>query len=241
MHQVQICTVCTFAPTLVGVTETDTIAQGTEPVGRRELNKARTREAIIDALATLVRHTPIHRITVDQLAEAAGISRRTFFNYCASIPAVVSEVIGEHTAHLPAMIDAINPGASPFPAIRDIVATVGMPRELIEWMAAIHAHGCQDEPAAMTFERMIWADKSAWLNDELRARLPEDVDELYVATLSGTIMNTMSAATQIWVARRDPQSPVTQGDIDDFNHQVGRALAFAESGWTSPDGNVAGD
>lgn len=42
--------------------------QPTETLGRRELNKARTREAIVEALRALVGQQPIHKVTVDQLS-----------------------------------------------------------------------------------------------------------------------------------------------------------------------------
>lgn len=215
--------------------------QPTETLGRRELNKARTREAIVEALRALVGQQPIHKVTVDQLAERAGISRRTFFNYYAGIPAVVSEVIGDNTQGLADMITEIDTEQSPFVRLRGIIQTVGLPRELIEWMGLIHAHGCHDEPAAMTFERIVWADKATWLEDTLSARLPDGADELYVATLASTIMNTVATATRFWALRRDLTEPLDETAIADFNHQVDRALALAESGWTSPAGNVARD
>lgn len=220
---------------------TTTPATASEPLGRRELNKARTREAIVAALRALVEQQPIHKVTVDQLAERAGISRRTFFNYYGSIPAVVSEVIGDNTEGLADMITEIDTAQSPFVRLRAIVQTAGLPRELIEWMALIHGHGCHDEPAAMTFERIVWADKSAWLEETISSRLPADVDELYVATLANTIMNTVATATRIWALQRDLTDPLDEAAIADFNHQVDRALAFAESGWTTPAGNVARD
>ena len=41
-----------------------------ETVGRRELNKTRTRESVVEALRALVVHQPVEEITVDQLAQA---------------------------------------------------------------------------------------------------------------------------------------------------------------------------
>lgn len=210
---------------------TSTTAEG---LSRRELNKARTREAIVEALRTLVRDQPVHRVTVDQLADAAGISRRTFFNYYAGIPAVVSEVIGASTEHLADAVGALDPTVSPLRSLRELVDTVGLPTELIEWLALLNLHACADEPAAATFDRIVWAEKGAWLEDLLVQRLPHGAEPLYVATLATTIMNCFAAAERSWAAARDPGAPVDDPDVADFHRQLDRALAYAENGWAAP-------
>ncbi|MGA8045238.1 MAG: TetR/AcrR family transcriptional regulator [Dermatophilaceae bacterium] len=205
-----------------------------EPLGRRELNKARTREAIVAALRTLVRDQPVHRVTVDQLAEAAGISRRTFFNYYAGIPAVVSEVIGSSTEHLADGVGALDPSVSPIRPLRRLVAEVGIPTALIEWLALLNLHACADDPAAATFDRTVWAEKGAWLEHLLVERLPGGADPLYVATLATTIMNCFAAAERSWAAAREPGTPVDDNDVAQFHGQLDRALAYAEHGWAAP-------
>lgn len=212
----------------------DSARAPSEPMGRRELNKARTREAIIAALRTLVRDQPVHRVTVDQLAEAAGISRRTFFNYYAGIPAVVSEVIGSSTEHLADAVGALDPSVSPIHPLRRLVAEVGLPTELIEWLALLNLHACADDPGAATFERTVWAEKGAWLDDLLVERLPHGADPLYVATLATTIMNCFAAAERSWAAAREPGAPVDDRDVAEFHRQLDRALAYAEHGWAAP-------
>jgi AcrR family transcriptional regulator len=205
-----------------------------EGLSRRELNKARTREAIVEALRTLVRDQPVHRVTVDQLAETAGISRRTFFNYYAGIPAVVSEVIGSSTEHLADGVGDLDPSVSPLQPLRELVAEVGIPTGLIEWLALLNLHACADDPAAATFDRTVWAEKGAWLEELLVQRLPRGVDPLYVATLATTIMNCFAAAERSWAAARQPGAPVDDRDVADFHRQLDRALAYAEHGWATP-------
>ena len=211
---------------------TDTVE--TEPLSRRELNKVRTREAIVEALHGLLREQPVHRITVEQLADAAGISRRTFFNYYAGIPAVVSEIIGSSTAHLADALGGFEAGTSPMARLRETVRTVGIPVELVDWLALINCHACADDPAADAFERVVWAEKGAWLEGVLVERLPSGVDGLYVATLATTIMSCFAAAERAWAAERDPGSPVDPAGVDEFHRQLDRAFGYAESGWAAP-------
>ena len=59
---------------------------------RRELNKAATRQAISDSTLELLRSKGPGKFTVEDIAEAAGISRRTFFNYFSSTEAAIASV-----------------------------------------------------------------------------------------------------------------------------------------------------
>ena len=59
---------------------------------RRELNKAATRQAITDAALALLRSNGPGNFTVEDIADAAGISRRTFFNYFSSTEAAIAAV-----------------------------------------------------------------------------------------------------------------------------------------------------
>jgi AcrR family transcriptional regulator len=62
------------------------------PVSRRELNKAATRQSITDSTLALLRQHGPGNFTVEDIAEAARISRRTFFNYFSSTEAAIASV-----------------------------------------------------------------------------------------------------------------------------------------------------
>lgn len=49
--------------------------------GLRELKKAGTSQAIVDAAMELVRDRRFSDVSIDEIADAAGIGRRTFFRY----------------------------------------------------------------------------------------------------------------------------------------------------------------
>lgn len=204
--------------------------------GRRELNKERTREAIVAALRELVSRRPVDQVTVDQIAEAAGISRRTFFNYFPGVAALLSEIIGSHTERLADALGALAGDTPPIESVRELLRAVSLPVELLDWLAALNLHATDQgaSDSLLALERSIWADKGAWLEGELVRRLPAGTDELYVATLASTIMSCFAAAEQTWIAGRDPRAPVDASAVAAFHAELDRALAYASAGWAAP-------
>lgn len=55
-----------------------------EPVGRREANKRATRQALQDAAERLFAERGVLQTTVREIADAAGVTERTFFRYFRS-------------------------------------------------------------------------------------------------------------------------------------------------------------
>ncbi|QFG69391.1 TetR/AcrR family transcriptional regulator [Ornithinimicrobium pratense] len=202
-----------------------------EILTRREANKARTREAVAGALRTLLEQRPVHEITVDQLSEAAGISRRTFFNYYAGIPAVLSEVFAEYAADLLTHIDRDQLAHGPVQAMRGIVRPAVLPREFLGWLAVLNCHDNQDEEAFELVERAVWADMGRWLQDVLRDLMPPDTDPLYIATLAPSVMHSFAAAEAEWVQGLARLGNVTDTDILTFCEHLDRALAYLQAGW----------
>ena len=224
VHVVQVCTVCMLRRMLVGMTEAP-------PVGRRELNKARTREAILGSLRELVAQLPAEEVTVDQVAERAGISRRTFFNYFGSIAAALSAVFAEHAAGMISSLDPQQIRVDPLAALRRLVQAREIPPDFIGWLSDLNCHE-QGTDGQMLLERTVWADMAGWLREQLHDLLP-GADPLFVATLSSAVMSCFQAAEEAWADDPARPAPHTEADTAAVHDHLDRALALLASGWRS--------
>lgn len=207
----------------------DVVATTTVP-GRRELNKARTREAIVGALRELVAEAPAADITVEQLAERAGISRRTFFNYFGSISAVLTDIFAMHAAGMIAQLDPEQLVTDPIAALRHLVRTGGIPADFLAWLDDLNCHRTTDDDDLL--ERAVWADMAAWLREQLHTLRP-DVDPLFVATLASSVMSCFQAAEEAWIEDPGRPRPGTAADTAAFHDHLDRALGLLASGWRS--------
>lgn len=59
-------------------------------VSRRDINKAETRAAIAEAARKIFKRAGFDGLTAEKIAEAAGVSRRTFFNYFPSVDSALN-------------------------------------------------------------------------------------------------------------------------------------------------------
>ncbi|MGO0575319.1 TetR/AcrR family transcriptional regulator [Ornithinimicrobium panacihumi] len=204
--------------------------QGREIHGRRELNKARTREAIVGALRDLLPGTALTEITVDAVAERAGISRRTFFNYYAGIHAVLVEV---HSAYALALIEQIDMDGlrtDPLPAVREMVRRQGVPRDFLAWLALLNCHDLDPEARAR-IEMPVWTEMGVWLEELLATQLPDGTEQLYIATLATSVMHSFAATEQLWLPSLADPRQVTDADARRFTDMLDKALGYLDRGW----------
>ena len=77
------------------------------PLSRRERNKYETRKRLLSAARALFAERGVTGTTIDDLAEAANVSRATFFNYFPTKDAVVSALHDGHMQKLGILIDGL--------------------------------------------------------------------------------------------------------------------------------------
>jgi AcrR family transcriptional regulator len=89
------------------------------PVGLRERKKVETHRAIATAALALAVERGPAAVTVDDIAEAAGVSPRTVFNYFGTKEAAILGVDAERRQELVDRIESRPDGEAPLEALRE--------------------------------------------------------------------------------------------------------------------------
>lgn len=166
-----------------------------QPSTRREQNKAATREAIAAAALAFLRTRELGGFTVDDVAAAAGVSRRTFFNYFSSVEAAVASFT---QAYLDAVIEVLvaRPREEPLLESAHVALSTGGNPDDLAILAETFA--LTQAPQLARFQLQAWEECRIKLTDVARDRLPAGTDELYLHTLVGGVIGSCRAAFQAW-------------------------------------------
>lgn len=172
-------------------------------LSRRELNKAATRQAITDAAMDLLRARGPGNFTVEDIAEAAGISRRTFFNYFASTEVVIASVTHGFLDKALQQFRLRPAGEPILESARAALVELADPMTVAP-MAELYSMG-QANPMLSRSELEAWDHCTAQIIDAARERFARvsgvEIDELYLRALAGSIISCGKAAMDVWFAR----------------------------------------
>ena len=152
------------------------------PDGVREKRKNQTREALCAAAVEIVGTDGLDALTAERIAEVAGVSRRTLFNYFARVEDVLSASMDTATAEI---IDAIvaRPAGEPLRTSAMVVL-----EELAESPALAQARTLERaaERSVATRRFLLELDdrQRMALEEGLRRRLGEDADPIFVTSLA---------------------------------------------------------
>ena len=174
-----------------------------ELLSRRELNKAATRQAITDAALTLLRARGPGNFTVEDIAESAGISRRTFFNYFGSTEAALASMTHgfldnalQQFRQRPADEPILESARAALMQLADPM-TVAPLAELFTLT--------QDNAVLSRSELEAWDHCTEEIISAARERFAGTpgavVDELYLRALAGSVISCGKAAMDVWFAR----------------------------------------
>ncbi|MEO3787733.1 TetR family transcriptional regulator [Actinocorallia sp. B10E7] len=165
--------------------------------GLRERKKAETRQAVYKAALNLVAEHGFDHVTVEAIADAANVSRRTFFNYFADKADAV--MYGEEQRHLRilAKFRARPAGEPGWPALR--AATEDMYREFDEpdrdWILRVRL--ARRHPSLLA--RQL-AGLGALEKELAQAIAERDGDfGLRPRVLAGAYLTTLRIATVVWL------------------------------------------
>lgn len=194
---------------------------------RRELNKARTRDRLLEVLRAELSRGSLESMTVEEVAEAAGVSRRTFFNYFTSLEAALAEGMSVPIAGMSEAFQARPLDEAPLVAMDRALAVAPIPRDLLSWIAAVKSSGLERHSVAVN----VWGYHQEWFEGLLRERMPHAGD-LVVTTLAGAVMAIFQSTEQHWMATAP--AVVDDAAAADFNELLRQGLQLAAAGWVVP-------
>lgn len=174
----------------------------------KELKQHTVREAIGDHAARLILERSFEHTTIEDIARAAGISRRTFFRYFSSKDAVVLwkfDQFGERTA---ALIRTRPSGEAPLRAMEQALlqASEFYNRQPAETLAILRL---TDSTHALKVE--LLGQQERWKElfaEALRKRYGFRASSLRPELIAAVALGTMSIAVRRWLAA--PDEPLTK-------------------------------
>jgi AcrR family transcriptional regulator len=200
--------------------------------GLRERKKAETRRAMSSAALRLAREHGPDGVTIEAIAEAAGVSPRTFFNYFASkddaivgvAPAEASELL-RHLVDQPADV-------SPLEALRGMCrATVPRLEESADELWARHQL-TQDHPYLAARRNAAFAEVERRLAAEIARRTGRDLDrDPYPVLVVTAASGALKAAVAVWQER---------GRTEPLADVLEEAFRHVEAGFAAPVALVTG-
>jgi AcrR family transcriptional regulator len=195
----------------------------TAEVGLRERKKVATRQALHEAAVRLAIAHGADKITVEAVADEAGVSRRTFSNYFASKEEALLHGDHQRIAVLIGMVAARPAGERPWEALteaaREFYRQVG---ELDPaWVAQTRM--LRSRPALLTQQLNTFAAVERELAAAVAARADKpDPSGVRARLTAATFMTSLRVALHIWL---DAPADTSLPDL------VDRALAEAGRGF----------
>ncbi|GAA4480397.1 TetR/AcrR family transcriptional regulator [Enteractinococcus fodinae] len=173
-------------------------------VGRREQKKRETRRAIRDAALDLALQNGAEKLTVEAIAQTAGISPRTFFNYFASKEDALVTQAAETADQVTALLLERPADESPMRAFHkailasDYFGTDPIDRERVLARQRL----IQDTPSLMSHHLGKIAMVERSFAHALAQRMETDpANDMYPELLAAIAVSALRIAVRRWVAQ----------------------------------------
>jgi AcrR family transcriptional regulator len=196
-----------------------------DEMGLRERKRRQTRQALISAAMRLFEEKGYEQTTVAEIAAAAGVSTKTYFNYFESKDEVLFPHLSGRIAAAITLIEQHGPGDR----IADVLARAmeqmladALTAEVGGGLAAVRLPMIMSVPAvqAATLHRYFLAE--AELAEALHRAYPLALDAPAAAAIIGSLMGAALAAALVCLQRGDT--------VEELQAAVQRAIQIATDG-----------
>jgi AcrR family transcriptional regulator len=173
--------------------------------GLRERKRQQTRERLTRAAMALFLERGFEATTLDDIAAAADISRRSFFHYFASKEDVVFAWHDEFTAALTAVIAARPAGESMLSTAENAIAA--MVRQLEPGEAMAMAQLKRDNPALQARDQVKYEKLERALAEALGKRAGHKTEKLQARLVAMIATGAMRIGGELWAAEGARENP----------------------------------
>jgi AcrR family transcriptional regulator len=168
-------------------------------VPAREDRRRASWSALQEAAVELVGRHGFAAVTVDDVAAAAGVSRRTFFNHFPTKAAALFDPAPDAAQRLAGLLDAADTGAGVWPALRGVLVAFAAGEV---GPLAVRRRMVAEDPELDAYVRSAHAYVGAAVGTWLAAQLP--ADPFGARLLTETAGAVLAAAFATWQPDDDP-------------------------------------
>ncbi len=169
-------------------------------VGLRERKKAATRHALHEAAVRLAVEHGFDKGTIEAIADAANVSRRTFSNYFAGKEEAFFHGDSARLRRLLQLIAGRPAGEPPWTALSRAAEQFIAEGDPFDPLWQAQRRLIRDHPGLATHQIGVFARVERDIADEISRRIPQADDGLLQArVLAARFLSTLRAATQFWI------------------------------------------
>lgn len=174
---------------------------GIAKLSLRERKKEATRRELAVAAYEVIRDHGVDALSADAVAQRAGVSRRTFFNYFATVEASVAPIVEEFLDEMLARLPESIPAGALMATLAQTVREVD-DHQLLERFTVIGlmSHRSLSHKALLYQSVQGWQER---LSAQVAALTGKDEDELWVQGVTGALHGAAEAALVVWIRRTD--------------------------------------
>ncbi|GAA1820503.1 TetR family transcriptional regulator [Planosporangium flavigriseum] len=204
---------------------------GAHALGLRERKKRQTRQALRSNALRLVAEHGLDAVSVEDIAAAADVSKRTFFNYFETKEAAIVDFTPEQLSMFETVLAQRPPGEPPIESLRAIMMQLigAQAEELASELEQQRRRLIQADPALSHRQLTVFGAVERiiirWVNERFRI---DPTSSLYPAVLAGASSAAVGAAFMRW----DPATGVPRLlDLLNEAYDVLAASLVPPQGW----------
>jgi AcrR family transcriptional regulator len=175
-------------------------------LGRRERKKLATRRAIQDAALQLAARDGVENVTTEQIADAADVAHRTFFNHFSCKEEAVVAAAAAGAESLISEFRARPPDESVLTALQESVLLVIQRDDVSARDHLVALRLIRDSPSLIPRQMAMLNAYEQMLAEAIAARVGPGAPEIYASLCAITALATLRVVLRRWLGAGEPPS-----------------------------------